>query len=782
MFKTRIYFLAGVLGLMYLTAMGRLAYLQLWKGGYYREVQARNNRSEQLVPGVRKDITTRDGVVVAHDSPSLDISVVVGALKLETLKLEEVCQVRESYVDPVKESFKDQDAYEAAFKQNKERREAALDQLSERLVSEPWVLEVALRTSRTKEEVATNLFKAMDMVGRKWARARDPQTMLRGIDEATWTALRAVQEDQFEKNNAALAVASLGTMDNSFTPQVTQQIKGLVCTHSVHREYPQGKFLAHVLGFNSEMAPNQMAQLREDGVLTDHLDARTKVWTELKERLDDRQASIVTPLLGNDPRDMDLAELMTGLRKLDPLQRRTVSVQGLSDPVRWSAQPPRVILTEPEKVWMMADGDDMYRKSTQACLTDTRIGETGIECWYNQFLRGKHTLKYGLSLDKTATNLAFSDNAPEQNESGLRLTIDSHWQKAAEDVLRSQAHPAAIVVMNCRTGEILALASFPDFDPNFFTPPRDGVERQKQIKAILEDTEKPLLNRACSDQYPLGSIMKSLVAAVALEKGLTNETETFDCPGYLQIGKYKYHCDGHRSHGRVNITEALRRSCNVFFYHQGARVGVEELGLYAHRIGFGQRTGIDLPAEVGGIFPDKPWRMKAYPNSPWDQSWSMGKDFHLAIGQGYLAVTPLQACELMSVLANGGYAVTPHLNRDAVLPPSRQVGFSPRTLAIVRQGLDECVNFGTPGARGTAYTPFHDNSQGPMPVRVVGKTSTADVGSTGQTPHAWFAGYAPAENPEISFAVFVANAGHGGEIAAPLAAKMIRKAWPQTRN
>ena len=801
MFKNRIYVLAACLALFYLAALGRLAYLQLWKGTYFREVQARNSRSEQLLPAPRGKITLRGGEIVAQDVPSLDLSVKVGQLKLERLKIDEVRQVRESYADPVKENFKTEAEYAAAFGLNKERRESGLQNLALRLVDDPWVQEVSLRAGRKKEEVAAGLFKAFDQVARKWATAKTEITILRGIDDASWTALRATQEDQFE-NTQALAAASINLDAPANTTQ-NNAIKGLFCTHSVQRVYPEGKFLSHVIGPIGDMSPDQMAQLREDGVLTDHLDARMKIWTELREELNDRQAEKLAGLLGTDPRTMDLPTLMTGLRRLDANQRRLAASFGLPDAVRWTAQPPRVLLGEAEKLWMLNTGDEsMFRRSSSASFTDLRIGETGVECWYNQLLRGKHGLKYGLTLDEQPSSpgktISFqsvppdvmgfgpdaleSDNARDTRPhegSTLRLTIDNTWQHAVEDELKAQGHPAAMVVMDCQTGEILALASYPDFDPNLFAPPREGVERMNQLRAVLDDSEKPLLNRACSEQYPLGSIMKSLVAAVALEKGVTNENETLNCPGYIMLGKLKYHCDGNHQHGRVNITEALRRSCNVFFYQQGARVGVEELSVYAQRVGMGRRTGIDLPSEASGIIPDRAWRVKAFPNSPQDQSWSTGKDYHLAIGQGYMTATPLQAATLMATIANGGYAVTPHLNLDAPNTQGMSVGFSARTLAIVKEGLDECVNVGTPGARGTAYKAFHESGIGGPPVRVAGKTSTADVGSTGQTPHAWFAGFAPVDNPRIAFAVFVANSGHGGDIAAPIAARVIHKAWPK---
>ena len=184
---------------------------------------------------------------------------------------------------------------------------------------------------------------------------------------------------------------------------------------------------------------------------------------------------------------------------------------------------------------------------------------------------------------------------------------------------------------------------------------------------------------------------------------------------------------------------------------------------------------LDLPGEVPGIFPDRDWRLRAFPRSSWDQAWSRGKDYHLAIGQGYMAVTPLQAACMLATLANGGFAITPRLALEAPGTPPRRVGFSAGTLALVRQGLDEAVNVGTPGASGTAYKAFHGGE--PLAVRVAGKTGTADTGKEGAQPHAWFAGYAPSEAPKIAFAILVEHAGHGGEVAAPLAYRALKEIY-----
>jgi len=206
------------------------------------------------------------------------------------------------------------------------------------------------------------------------------------------------------------------------------------------------------------------------------------------------------------------------------------------------------------------------------------------------------------------------------------------------------------------------------------------------------------------------------------------------------------------------------------------RHGVEELAPFAYGEGLGRRTGLDLPGELTGVYPDRDWRARTFPHSRQDQGWSRGKDYHLAIGQGYMSATPLQTACLMATIANGGRAITPRLWLDGEAPAAQPVVFQEGALAPVRQGLEECVNCDTPGARGTAYVAFH--GAGELPIRVAGKTGTADWSTRPDAdPHAWFAGYAPVERPRVAFCVFIENGGHGGASAAPVAYRVLKEVY-----
>lgn len=744
LFKFRVRVMMGLLAAGFLILLGRLGQLQLLQGQRYRELATQVNMRKKPVPELRGTIYDLHGRILACDRPSFDLAVCQKDLPLTTITLEEVCQARNE-------------------NRTKTERERAFAQLNYRLQFDPWVQRLSRETRRTPEEIANGLLEAMDRVARKWAWPSAKVTILRDLDEPIWTMLRARQEDRFLD-----PMYTSGTADDGVT------IPGLHCTHSVRRAYPNGTLLAHILGTLGEMSPDHVQQLREEGEVIDHRKERARLWIKFREGLNETRAQQIATVLGCDPRRIeDVAMLMTKIHELSIPHRQSLVRLGMSDFVRWSLGPRRMVLCEAERIWFGHGMLDNPRP--QATLPDLRIGETGLERWYNQHLRGKHGLDLGQRAEAwLASHPTWREAARPKRGDGLQLTVSLEWQAACEEVLRSCGKPAAAVVLDCRTGGVLALASFPTFDPNLFSPPREGKWRQEQLTKVLKDPTKPLLNRVVAERYPLGSVMKVFIAAAALDLGMVSPTESHYCGGYLQQGRIRYHCDGHRSHGQVELIEALRRSCNVYFYRLGGRVGVERLAPYAEAVGFGRRTGLDVPGEVTGVFPNSAWRKQHFGARSPDASWSRGKDYHLAIGQGYLSVTPLQAATLLATIANGGYAVRPHLWLDTPKDGSGKRIFSSRAVSLVRQGLDEVCNVGTPGSRGTGYRAFHTGE--PLAVRVAGKTGTADVAGD-KPPHAWFAGYAPSRSPKVAFCFFVEGGGHGGEAAAPLAYRVLKEMY-----
>jgi cell division protein FtsI/penicillin-binding protein 2 len=748
MFKTRIGIIALLLGLCFGVILLRLWHLQITRYEKYSAISRRDMEMERMVPAKRGPIFDRNGNELAYDEPFFDLSVRIERVPLEHVTLDDVKKIREQYFDP-------------------KEIDARLDQIESQLCNEPFVRNLARTIKRDESEIANGLRKALDRVARKWDSPHKPLKIVGGIDEKTWIGLRTVHEDAFRDSERLFGNARPGAAQQTMEEP---PFPGLVCTISNHRVYPHGRLACFVLGTVGELSSADESALREDGMLVEQPIARRQRWNELREGLPESAVTRLETILGADPREMrELWQLYTPLMKLRPCDRQLVSSLGLAEPVRWTERPPRMMLCEPEMLWL---GVGLPTSVTKNTLPSRIVGEMGVERWRNDLLRGKAGMMLrGESLGDEEVSYR-ADSRPHEG-APLALTISTDWQSAVEKALHGQEHPGAIVVLDIHSGDVLAMASNPDFDPNLFSPPHDSRETQEKLNDLMNDPGKPLTNRAMQEQYPLGSIMKSLVLGVALEKGVLNTAETFECKGYVVEGGQKFHCDDARAHGIVNIYKALRCSCNCASMQWGARVGIENLGPYARLI-LGKRTGVDLPGEAMGIYPDRDWRMKHFPNDPSSRIWTRGNDFLLSIGQGQMACTVTQAAVLMAAIANGGTVVTPHVWLETPPVPTQSLGISPANLAIIRQGLDEVVNVGTPGEKGTAYTPFHE--QGQLSIRVAGKTSTAEHGH-GKTPHAWFAGYAPADNPQVAFAVLVEEGGHGGATAAPIAYQFLREMY-----
>ncbi|HEY3321521.1 MAG TPA: penicillin-binding transpeptidase domain-containing protein [Planctomycetota bacterium] len=767
-FKTRIGLVAVALGLAFLVILGRLAQLQIVRYPQYAALAHRDRDMEHLLPALRSMIYDRNGTLMAGDQPSYDLSVRVDRLHLARVKVDEI-EAMASKFRPPQDSEPEEVSAAAARRQ---KRDTMFEVLVAQLPSEPFVHELAQAVQREEKEITEGARKALYAVACNRASARAPFRILGGIDEKTWISLRAVHEDVFRDNRVLYGKAAGKTEPLELPP-----FPGLVCTISTRRVYPLGTTACFLLGIVGDLSADEEESLQQDGLLLESAGARARAWARMREEMNDQEAARLEPILRVNPRDIyDMGELYRVLSRLRPSDRQAAAELGLAEPVRWTERPPRMQLNIAEKMWL---GVGLPTNTTRNRLPNKTIGEQGIERFYNDRLRGKHGMKIREGLDKEVqSSLAYRDvSTPEEGEP-LALTISLPWQKAVESALKSQSQPGAVVVLDVKTGEVLAMASWPDFDPNLFTPPREGPHRQEQLRALLCDPAKPLLNRAISEQYPLGSVMKCLIAAAALEKGVVTTSDTFECPGYIIEGGQKFHCDDARAHGTVQLIKGLRVSCNVTFQQIGARLGVEGLAPFAKLI-FGHKTGLDLPGETSGIYPDRAWRLRAYPNNPSARIWTRGNDYLLSIGQGHFACSVLQATVLMAAICNGGQVVTPRLWLDAPKEAPKSLGISPQNLAIVRQGMEEVVNVNRPGERGTAYTAFHEH--GPeLAIKVAGKTSTAEH-KKGAEAHAWFAGYAPADNPQVAFAVFIQEGGHGGKEAAPVAYKFLKEIYG-TRN
>ncbi len=400
-------------------------------------------------------------------------------------------------------------------------------------------------------------------------------------------------------------------------------------------------------------------------------------------------------------------------------------------------------------------------------------GQGGLEKVYDKLLRGVAGRRM---IQVNAAGRKVKDLGIEEPRPGtdIYLTIDLDAQKAAEEGLGSRA--GAVVAMDPDTGEILALASHPTYDPNIF--PR-GISPKDWVK-LMNDPSHPMYNRAIQSVYPPGSTFKIIVALAGLDSGVIKPDDTVNCKGYLMSGRHSFRCWKSGGHGPVSFHQALVESCDVYFYTMGERIGWDRVAEYARKLGYGSLTGILLPDEKPGLIPTTAWKKKRT-----GEAWYPGDTYINSIGQGFVLVSPIQACQMMSVVANGGHFHPPLLlkqtrNRETgvvrVFSPEhvRSIKLDPRALEEVQSALVGVVN--EPG--GTAH-----GAATPLAI-VAGKTGTAQVIaqkvagrklSAETSDHAWFVAYAPAGHPKIAVAVVVEHGGHGGSAAAPIAKKVIEE-------
>ncbi|MGE5403094.1 MAG: penicillin-binding protein 2 [Ignavibacteriales bacterium] len=390
------------------------------------------------------------------------------------------------------------------------------------------------------------------------------------------------------------------------------------------------------------------------------------------------------------------------------------------------------------------------------------VGNNGIEKTYEKYLRGIKGVKYVLVDSRRKETGRFKDGQDDKSSvkgDDLVLTIDADAQKAAEKGFKGLK--GALVAIEPKTGEILAFVSSPQYDLNNFTT----VTPKEIWRNLNSDPDKPLYNRATLSANPPGSTFKPLAAIAALEEGIITPQSVINCPGGFYFGRF-FKCHG-GAHGPLTVEHAIEKSCNTFFYQLILRIGLDKWSEYARRFGFGHKTGLDISEERAGILPSTQYYNKRYgPNG-----WTKGFIVSLGIGQGELSVTPLQLAQYVSLIANDGKSVKPHLvrgymdNETKRLVPFKfdvlDTKVSKKTLDIVKHGMFLVVN----GA-GTATSVRIPG------INVAGKTGTA------QNPHgkdhAWFMGFAPYEDPKIAVAVLVENAGFGATWAAPIAKSVIQ--------
>lgn len=391
---------------------------------------------------------------------------------------------------------------------------------------------------------------------------------------------------------------------------------------------------------------------------------------------------------------------------------------------------------------------ELESRSASGYRLGDSIGKAGLERRWESTLRGEDGGEQ-VEVDRAGRPVRLIGKKDPVPGGDLVLTLDLDVQAAAEAGLAGRR--GAVVAMDPRSGDVIALASAPTFDPNIFAR---RVSREQW--AALTGLDKPQSNRATTGRYQPGSVFKLVTALTALEAGRADTSSRFYCPGSLKVSDHVFHCWRRRGHGAIGFLEGFAQSCNVMFMTLGRRVGPRAMASMARRLGVGQLSGIGLPEEQPGLVGDPEWRRKHG-----RRRWSVGDTCQMAIGQGDLLITPIQAARMMAAIANGGRLVTPRLcKQDPVR--SESVGLRAKSLAVVRQGLRAVVERGTGRA---ARDPD---------LAIAGKTGTAE--NPHGPPHAWFVGYAPADDPQLVVAVLIEQGGHGGAVAAPIAKATFRAA------
>jgi len=411
------------------------------------------------------------------------------------------------------------------------------------------------------------------------------------------------------------------------------------------------------------------------------------------------------------------------------------------------------------------------------------VGQSGLEWSYDRWLRGRDGVAK-VEVDAHGQPKPHAPvpggRAPEPGDT-LVTTIDAKLQAKAEEALakgidlahangKLAANGGAALVLDARNGQVLAMASYPTYDPKVYV---GGLSTKDEKKLYAKSSNYPLLSRAVQESVAVGSTFKVVDAIAGLEEGVITPSETFFCNGTFKIPNTSdnivWHCWLPGGHGNISLIPAIAQSCDVYFYNVGylfnTRQGTE-LEDWAKRLGMGKPTGIDIPGEVAGRIPTWQWKQQWFKTRV-DKIWTPGDSVNLAIGQGNMEATPLQLATTYAAIANGGTIVQPHLGLKIVdsqgqlvrnLEPAttRKVDIAQSTLDAVRTGLRDAATSGTSAPTFAGY-----------PVPVAGKTGTAQV--FGKDDYAWYASYAPANDPKYVVVVMIEQGGHGGTVSAPVA-------------
>lgn len=408
------------------------------------------------------------------------------------------------------------------------------------------------------------------------------------------------------------------------------------------------------------------------------------------------------------------------------------------------------------------DAEELAVRRGEGYRLGDLVGKAGVERTHETELRGVDG-RLRMEVDALGRPLRILSRIPALPGRPLTVTLDLDVQRAAYNALQASGLQAgAVIAMDPRTGDIVAMTSVPSFDPNQFSMGIGSTAWQ----ALTADQHKPLLNRAIGATYEPGSVFKLVTATAALDRGIVSRHTMFDAPGYFQLGQWTF--ADLKAWGRIDFLTGIANSVNVVFYTLGYRLGGEELANYATLMGLGETTGIDLPGEINGIIPSPATKEQLV-----GEPWYPGDAVNMSIGQGAITVTPIQVVRMVAGLAMGGQLVQPRVlletfDRDKVAHRAdpvmqRVVPYREASLAVLREGMRAVVERGSGAGAQIAGLPM------------AGKTGSAE--NPRGRPHAWFAGYAPFDEPRLVVVAFVEHGFRGGIAAAPIARAVFQTAF-----
>jgi penicillin-binding protein 2 len=477
------------------------------------------------------------------------------------------------------------------------------------------------------------------------------------------------------------------------------------------------------------------------------------------------------------------AELQEAVTKVSPESilpvrvRRGLSMDDVARVEEWKLELPGVIVeVEPQRAYpnsrfaahllgYVREANDEQLKAGRYRRGDM-VGQSGLERLLDEFLRGKDGGER-IEVDAMGRQMRMIQSTEPHPGAQVVTTIDRRIQEAAEKAM--EGHAGAVVVMDPRNGDVLAMVSTPAFEIDRFT---GTIDRNAWLR-VIQDPEHPLLNRTIQSQYAPGSVFKIVVAAAGLQEGTIVPTDRTHCTGDFRLGEWTFKDWKEGGHGTVDLLGAMRHSCNVFFYEKGLKIGGPVIAKYATAFGLGAATRIDLPGEKLGLIPQPKLRRDKRVGG----GWHAGETVNMSIGQGAVLVTPMQIARFMSAVANGGVLWKPRLVQRIERPDkgvvwsdggsvTGHVELSPMVWAFLRQSLWSVVNEGGTGAGARIAG-----------LDVAGKTGTAQMIAKSKSEkgqdHAWFASFAPVGEPEAVVVVLVERGGKGGQVAAPIARKIL---------